>query len=78
MAGKKKVTDNSADELKMVSMIAAMGAIFGNNMSEQNAWKKRFLKLAPGIDFPDDFDSLPEPEKQRRLDAAIKVGREKE
>jgi hypothetical protein len=26
----------------------------------------------PGLDFPEDFDSLPEDEKQRRLDAVIK------
>jgi len=79
MAGKKKKMDNNdnTDQLKTVSLVAAMGAIFGKDMGEQNAWKKRFLKLAPGIDFPDDFDSLPEEEKQRRLDGAIKVGLEK-
>ncbi len=80
MAGKKKRTDNislTGDQLKTVSLVAAMGAIFGKDINEQNSWKKRFLKLAPGISFPDDFDTLPEAEKQRRLDAAIKVGLEK-
>ncbi len=65
------------DHLKTASLVAAMGIVFGNGMGEQNAWKKRFLSLAPGIDFPDDFDSLPEAEKQRRLDAAIAVGLDK-
>ena len=75
MSKKKKTADS--DQLRTVSLIAALAFIEGKDMSEQNAWKKRFLRLAPGISFPDDFDALPEEEKQRRLDAAIKVGLEK-
>jgi len=65
------------DQLRNMSMVAAMGAIFGKDEKEKNDWKKRFLKLAHGIDFPDDFDSLSEEEKQRRLDGAIAIGLDK-
>jgi len=79
MAKKKKIKgqNTGGDMLRMTSMIAALGFIDGKDMAEQNAWKKRFLKLCPGIDFPDDFDLLSDEEKQRRLDGAIKIGLEK-
>lgn len=65
------------DMLRTVSMVAAMGEVFGNNSEEKNAWKKRFLSMHNGLSFPDDFDSLPEEEKQKRLDGAIHIGLEK-
>ena len=47
--------------------------------AERNAWKARMLKAGLtnlGLTFPADWDSLPEAEKQRRLDGALKVGLE--
>ena len=52
-------------------MVAAFGDVFGETQEDANAWKSRMLK-AGGVSFPDDFDQLPEDEKQRRLDGAIK------
>jgi hypothetical protein len=59
--------------LGMVAGIAKLGEILCDKQEDKNAWKKRMLKAGiPEIDFPEDFDSLPEEEKQRRLDGAIK------
>ena len=61
------------DSLRTVGVVAMMGDIFGQTIEQKNAWKKRMLKAGIGeaLDFPDDFDSLPEEEKARRLDGAI-------
>lgn len=58
--------------LRMCSMVAAMGEVMQPDNS--SAWKKRFLSMCPGIEFPADFDQLSEEEKQRRLDGAINAG----
>lgn len=63
----------SSNPFGAVAMVAAFGDVFGETQEDANAWKARMLKAgAPGLDFPEDFDSLPEDEKQRRLDAVIK------
>ena len=61
----------SSHPLGAVAMVAAFGDVFGETQEDANAWKSRMLK-AGGVSFPDDFDQLPEDEKQRRLDGAIK------
>lgn len=54
-------------------MVASLGAIFGGNQKESNDWKARMLKAGmPGLDMPDDWDSLSEDEKQTRLNLVIK------
>lgn len=60
--------------LGIIAGIAKLGAIFCNNEKDTNDWKLRMLKAGlegRGLDMPDDFDSLPEAEKTRRLDGAI-------
>jgi hypothetical protein len=72
-----KEIDNTAhgrmsDTFKMVAGIAKLGEIFCSTTHDTNDWKARMLKAGlPGIDMPEDFDNLPEDEKQRRLDGAI-------
>ncbi len=62
------------DRFKMIAGIAKLGEIFCDNQKDKNDWKTRMLKAGvPEIDLPDGFDSLPEDEKQRRLDGAIAV-----
>lgn len=73
-----KQTKQGADMLRTVSMVAALGNLFGDTQKEQNTWKKRFIALHPGIILPADWDDLSEDEKQRRLDGAISVGLKKE
>lgn len=66
---------SNAEHLRSVSLVAALGSLLERgDRAKQNTWKKRFLLMAKGIEFPEDFDTLPEDEKQKRLDAAIKVG----
>lgn len=54
-----------------VAAVAKLGELLCAKPEEKNAWKKRMLATVPGVDFPDDFDKLPEAEKQKRLDGAI-------
>lgn len=56
-----------------VKMVCAVGALLTSNPEERANWDKRMLSTIPGIDFPDDFDSLPVEEQQRRLDKAKEV-----
>lgn len=53
-----------------VKAICAVGALLTDTPEERAKWDKRMLSTVPGIDFPDDFDSLPVEEQQKRLDAA--------
>lgn len=57
-----------------VKSVALMGEIFCEDKKDSNDWKKRMMKAGlSGIDFPDDWDSLSEEEKERRLDGALGV-----
>ena len=64
-------TDNS---LKTIAMVAKMGEIFGTNQKEKNDWKARMLKAGlenKGLIMPDDWNTLSEDEKEKRLNRAI-------
>lgn len=70
--GGKRETKRVNDQFKSVAMVASLGAIFGSNQTEANDWKARMLKAGmPELDMPDDWDSLPEGDKQERLDKVI-------
>jgi len=52
--------------------IAKMGEFFGNTPKEKNDWKTRMLKAGlPGLDMPEDWESLDEAEKEVRLNKVI-------
>jgi hypothetical protein len=54
-----------------------MGEVLAKDQTESNAWKKRMLAAGvSGISFPDDWDTLSEDEKTKRLDAVIKVAQD--
>lgn len=57
-----------------IKAIASLGEILSDDKKEQNDWKQRMLKagMGNGLNFPADWDSLSEEEKQRRLDGALK------
>jgi len=71
---KLKKDDKTNSPLKTVSTIALLGEIFGKTDKEKNDWKKRMLGTIHGLSFPDDFDTLPEKERSRRLDGVINIG----
>ena len=57
--------------LKTVSLIAKLGDVLCKEDRDKNKWKKKMLKTLKGVDFPEDFDNLPEKEQAKRLDNAI-------
>lgn len=65
------------DTMKTVGMIASMGNIIaGDTVKEKNDWKARMIKAGygdKGLIMPDDWDSLSEKEKEKRLDKVIKL-----
>jgi len=65
-----------AQAMKTTRMAAMLGSLLTNDQAEANTFKKRMLTAGlgdAGLSFPDDFDQLPEEEKQRRLDGALEI-----
>jgi hypothetical protein len=61
-------------QFRVIAKIAKFGEIFGANKQESNDWKARMLKAGlenQGLIMPDDWDTLSEEEKERRLDSVI-------
>ena len=56
--------------MDMVLDVMALGNIFTSDIKERNNWKLRMLKTQ-NIDMPDDWDILPEEEKEARLNNII-------
>ena len=64
--------------LKTVSSVSAMfGLMCQNDVKTKNKYQKRFFDKVQGINFPDDWESLSEEEKTKRLNGATKIGLEK-
>ncbi len=53
--------------------ITKIGDILCDTQKEKNDWKQRMMKasLGEGVNFPDDWNGLPEEEKTRRLNGAL-------
>ena len=71
-----------SDMLKTVSLVSKLFEITENPTGKLpsksvNKWQKRFFEKVPGIQFPDDWEQLPEKEKKKRLDKIIKLGLDK-
>lgn len=69
----KAIKEPENEQFKAVSMVCAVGNILCNTQEEKNKWDKRMLGTIEGIDFPEDFNSLSEKEKKRRLEGAKKI-----
>ena len=70
-----RTSDAGTERLKS---IGAMSALFNlvaadTDIKRKNKFKKGLVEKAGGADFPDDWDDLPEEEKERRLDKALEV-----
>ena len=63
------------DNIKVVSGVAAAFGLLADNKEQKNKFQKKFFETIPGISFPEDWDQLPEEEKEKRLAAVIKAGR---
>ena len=73
-----KRVEKDLQPLKTTAFVASLGDIFGDifgtNKKESNDWKTRILKAGvSGIDIPDDWETLSEAEKEKRLNGAIQV-----
>jgi len=62
-----------------IGMVAKLGDIMTKNKKESNEWKKRMIKAGTGegIDFPKNWDKIPEEAKAERLNKVIGVMMEK-
>jgi hypothetical protein len=71
----KQEQKRAGDSLRSVGLVALLGDVFhAGDVKAQNDWKARMLKAgleSKGLIMPDDWDSLEESEKARRLDGAI-------
>ena len=58
------------DFLKTVSMVSAMFGLMtqGEDKQKINSQKKRFFDNVQGLSFPEDWETLPEDEKSKRLE----------
>jgi hypothetical protein len=62
-------------DFKTTGMVAQLGEVFGKTTKEKNDWKERMLKAGlggKGLEMPEDWDTLDEKTKEKRLDAVIK------
>ena len=63
--------------LKTVSMVSAMFGLMskGQDQKKTNDQKKRFFDKVQGINFPEDWNNLPEEEKSKRLAKHLNICR---
>jgi hypothetical protein len=68
--------DRLSSQIRMTATIASLGSIFGFSTSENNDWRARMLKAGlpeSALHMPENWDSLSEQEKDRRLTGALAV-----
>lgn len=67
-----KSRDETNAMFASVARVASLGEIFATTPKEKNDWKSRMLKAGlPQLDIPEDWETLDETEKGRRLDLVI-------
>ena len=67
------------DQLKTVGMVSALfGIMSGDDREGKVKYQKKFFETVKGISFPDDWDSLPLEEKERRLEGVQKLALNKD
>lgn len=70
----KDQTDYSS--FNMTANIAKLGEIFCTTQKEKNDWKERMLRAGlenQGLSIPEDWDTLDEETKEKRLNAVIEL-----
>ena len=74
----KEDKDKADSMLKSISMVVSMGEIFCDKKKDKNDWKLRMLKAGlenKGLSVPDDWDTLTEAEKEKRLNGVIAIAK---
>ena len=67
------------DQLKTVGMVSALfGIMSGDDREGKVKYQKKFFETVKGLSFPDDWDSLPLEEKERRLEGVQKLALNKD
>ena len=67
------------DQLKTVGMVSALfGIMSGDDREGKVKYQKKFFETVKGLSFPDDCDSLPLEEKERRLEGVQKLALNKD
>ena len=77
---KKEDNERTDSSFKTIGNVASLGEIFADNEKDKNTWKLRMIKAGLGESFqlPDDWESLSEKEKGKRLDLVIKTLKKEE
>jgi len=74
-----EIEDKKANSmLKSIAMVSAIGEIFCKEKKDKNDWKLRMLKVGlenKGLSVPDDWETLTEDEKERRLNGVIAIAK---
>ena len=66
-------SESSSDMLKTTSMVSMMFGLLATEKDKELAQKKRFFEIA-GLTFPEDWDSLSNEEKEKRIKAVEQFG----
>ena len=73
---RQRKSHSETDTPRLGAMVASFGEVLCKDQKEKNAWKKRMISASsPLLSFPDDWDGLPEAEKERRLNKVIENAR---
>lgn len=69
-----EVKEENSSMFRSTGIVAMMGEIFGNTKEGKNDWKLRMLKAGlPALDVPEDWNTLTEEEKEKRLNGVIEL-----
>jgi hypothetical protein len=70
--GELKAKEETEQRFGTIANIAKMGDILGDTQKEKNDWKKRMIKAGlPELNIPEDWETLSEDEKEKRLNKVI-------
>ena len=65
-----KTEEKTSNTFDMLKSVCAIGGIMNDTKEDKIKWNKRMLS-ASGVTFPDDFDTLPLEEQEKRINLAL-------
>lgn len=72
----KEATGKTTSRFKTIKAIASLSDVFGKTKKQKNDWKARILKAGLGdlgLTIPEDWNTLTENEKEKRLNGVIAI-----